>query len=309
MKLPKGVTQITGPSSYYSVGCLFLGLLVVGSLLFSAKSLALEYDVTAKVASPPPTNPAIISSPTDQQHFTVPFISVGGTCGDGAYVLLIRNEALAGVGACSGGTFTITIQLAEGNDLLRAKNYNKTDTEGPSSSPVTVYYDIPQVNTPDAILPELDIKKKDLTDTPPSQSQTSPPSLGQSLFLSAPFTYRVYKVNEVWKGDISVSGGAPPYTVAVDWKDSSVSHLKEATQVIKINHTYTKPSNYQPIIRVTDSQGSTGSLQLLIPVIASSPPTPVLSPLAMAAGIAGIVVLTGLTAAVSFTFKKPSARG
>ena len=123
-------------------------LLALASIIASSSPSRAEIlNITAKVNAPLPTNPAIITSPYDQQHFTNRSIIVSGTCGDGAYVVIYRNSTAAGIGGCTDGTFSITIDLSSGANILQAKVYNITDNEGPASPNITVYYDtIP--NTP-----------------------------------------------------------------------------------------------------------------------------------------------------------------
>lgn len=134
-------------------------LRIAGSLIISATcalllppiSKAETIDVTAKVQSPLPTSPAIITSPSDQQHFTTSSITVLGTCGDGAYVVLYRNSVAAGIGVCNAGAFSIQTELTLGTNQLLAKVFNTTDNEGPQSPPTTVYYDTLQAPGPSPI--------------------------------------------------------------------------------------------------------------------------------------------------------------
>jgi hypothetical protein len=116
-------------------------LLSFGLFFSSIASAQQDLHVSAKVNAPLPTSPAVITSPYDQQHFTNPIITVEGTCGDGAYVMLYRNSVVAGIGACTTGNFSIIIELTSGANILQAKVYNSTDNEGPISPSITVYLD------------------------------------------------------------------------------------------------------------------------------------------------------------------------
>lgn len=134
-------------------GLFCLLLLLSFGLFFSFPSSAQQdIHVTAKINAPLPTSPAVITSPYDQQHFTSPTITVLGTCGDGAYVMLYRNSAVAGIGACTAGNFSIIIELTSGANILQAKVYNSTDNEGPVSASITVYLD----NIPTQPMPPLE---------------------------------------------------------------------------------------------------------------------------------------------------------
>lgn len=134
-------------------GFLSLLLLLSFGLFFSSPSSAQQdIHVSAKVNAPLPTSPAVITSPYDQQHFTNPTITVQGTCGDGAYVILYRNSVVAGIGACTAGNFSIIIELTSGANILQAKVYNSTDNEGPISTSITIYLD----NIPVQPMPPLE---------------------------------------------------------------------------------------------------------------------------------------------------------
>ena len=103
----------------------------------------MSFDVTAKVSAPLPTDPAVITSPLDQEHFSNPQITVSGTCPNDSYVKVFSGNTLVGVANCTTNTFSTDITLASGPNSLQAKVYNLTDDEGPSSPAITVYYDPP----------------------------------------------------------------------------------------------------------------------------------------------------------------------
>lgn len=325
-----------------------LCLLLTGlGVFFSPTALAQQdLNVLAKVNAPLPTNPAVITSPYDQQHFTAPNITVEGTCGDGAYVTLYRNSAMAGIGTCTGGSFSITIELTTGANILQAKVYNSTDNEGPVSPTVTVYLDtIPaqpmlpletslslKVTSVDgvpftfgsifstsnhplirglappfsnvtisfgpgleckatasangrwscALAPELSIgtymvrvssvSPQGVRSAFPaftiSVTKNIPPSTpaqGLRLMLHFPFNYHVYKVYEPWSGNLVITGGTPPYTVTVDWKDGQFYEKDNInTTPLYLTHVFTSPADYQPIIRAIDQNGNAASLQIAV---------------------------------------------
>jgi hypothetical protein len=121
-------------------------LVAAAIVIFSSpveNTKAEAFDVTATVNAPPPTSPAVITSLSDQQHVNISQVTVSGTCGDGAYVVLYRNGQLSGTAACIAGTFSVQANLSLGANELQAKNYNITDNEGPQSTPIVVHYDIP----------------------------------------------------------------------------------------------------------------------------------------------------------------------
>lgn len=325
----------------------FLGLLLLSlGILFSPSTLAQQdLHVSAKVNAPFPTSPAIITSPYDQQHFTTSTITVEGTCGDGAYVTLYRNSVVAGIGACTAGTFSIVIELTNGANILQAKVYNSTDNEGPTSPAITVYLDaIPAQPMPPletslslrvtsvdgipftfgrtfstsnhplirglappfsivtisfgpgieckatasangrwacALAPELDIGTYTVyvTSVSPQGVRSvfpvftinvtknippSTPAQGLRLMLHFPYNYHIYKVYEPWSGNLVITGGTPPYTVTVDWRDGEFYEKDNInTTPLYLTHVFTSPGDYQPIIRATDQNGNAASLQIV----------------------------------------------
>ena len=127
------------PSKRHSVRHAFAGILclILAVLASPLTTQADTLDVTARIDAPLPTSPAIITSPLDQQHLDASPIIVSGTCGDGAYVILYLNGAVAGTGVCTSGNFSIQASVVTGENKLQAKVYNSTDNEGPQSPTVT----------------------------------------------------------------------------------------------------------------------------------------------------------------------------
>jgi hypothetical protein len=124
---------------------LFCICLLLSSLLPVAQSNAQSYDVTAKVAPPPPTSPAIITAPSNFEHFTTPIITVEGTCSaDTGYVVISRNGATLGMPLCENGVFSVEIKLEPDANILQAAAFNGGG-EGPLAPPITVYYDPPLI--------------------------------------------------------------------------------------------------------------------------------------------------------------------
>lgn len=129
---------------------LCVGVLVAGSTF---RGQAVSYDVTATVPAPILTEAAIITDPVANQHVTTDQIVVVGTCPPLSYVKLYRNDLFGGVATCTGGQFSIQTSLLAGANNLQARVLNLTDSEGPSSSAITVYYDVPVVVEPPAAIP------------------------------------------------------------------------------------------------------------------------------------------------------------
>jgi len=156
--------------------------LLFSSLLHVVQSSAQSYDVTAKVAPPPPTSPAIITSPTNFQHFTTPIITVEGTCSpDTAYVVISRNGVTVGMPLCENGAFSVEIELERDVNILGAIAFNGGG-EGPSVPPITVYFDPPLISS--SILSFLGIdntKPGQLLELPAILNQPYPQSVSPRL--------------------------------------------------------------------------------------------------------------------------------
>jgi hypothetical protein len=121
------------------------GVILAGS---TYQSLAASYDVTAAVSAPLITAPAVIGTPSHSEHVTAAQVTVAGTCPVASYVKLYRGTTFSGAATCAATNFQIQTTLTSGVNQLQAKVYNVTNDEGPSSPPVTVYYDETIVTPP-----------------------------------------------------------------------------------------------------------------------------------------------------------------
>lgn len=120
----------------------FLFLLCAGVLLCAStfSAAAASYSVNGEVLAPIPTDPAVITSPTNNQQLSPLVQTVSGTCPADTYVEVNDNSALAGIAVCDQNTFQVSVSLSTGLNVLTAQDYNVTNNPGPSSSPVEVYY-------------------------------------------------------------------------------------------------------------------------------------------------------------------------
>ena len=126
------------PMSIMTMMC--VGVLLVAATL---SVFATNYSVTASVPGPIPTTPAIITSPTDGQHFTSADQTFSGSCPDTTYVTLFINGSVAGSAWCSASSFSIITTLPAGASTAQAQDYNSLNQAGPVSGMITAYYDPP----------------------------------------------------------------------------------------------------------------------------------------------------------------------
>ncbi|MEK7152975.1 MAG: hypothetical protein AAB834_03445, partial [Patescibacteria group bacterium] len=216
------------------------------------RSYAESYVVTATVPADQLTEPAIITYPSDQQHLSTAIVDVRGTCPAQSYVKLFRNGNFSGVAQCVNNTFTIRTSLDVGANQLQARVFNLTDSEGPLSSPITVYYDVSAPATP-----------SHPKEPPPARpSPTGPPSTGPLIILTD-YKYQVHYRGDPFEWTLEVRGGRQPYTVIVDWGDDSQSTIEIGEgSPLTITHAFPEIQVYEPLITAVDQNGAVVVLQL-----------------------------------------------
>lgn len=226
-------------TSYPLVGLLLLSVGVFLSVL-SMQVRAVDVVVQAAVNGDPPTVPAVILSPVTDARFTVPTVSVSGTCDPYFFVKIYRNDIFAGSGECSpGGDFTVTIQLFPGRNDLVARTFNVAELEGPPSNTVTVYYDAPV-----------------------------PPPRDGPFYLTTEYFFRAAYTGQKIIWDFGITGGSSPYTVTVSWGDGSSDTITNLTsKSFRLEHLYRSPKNQREFftvtVTVTDADKAQASLQLV----------------------------------------------
>lgn len=96
-------------------------------------------NITAVVQGPPPSTPAIITSPQNNSIVNTTPLVVMGTCQSNLQVIIYNQGAEAGTGTCSSeGTFTINIGLLSGLNVITALNFDAYGRAGPASAAVNV---------------------------------------------------------------------------------------------------------------------------------------------------------------------------
>jgi hypothetical protein len=250
---------------------LAIGVLLVG---WTFQATADDIHVSAKVSAPLPSGPAVITSPGDGSRFTSVPITVSGTCPTDTYVKIYRNNFFSGTAMCTtDGNFTLDIDLFPGQNKLEPKIFNLTDDEGPSSMPVTVFYDVPQQPTGGSS------GNGNAPAQPPAGTSAPVAATSASPFtIKSDFAYRGYKVGQSIEWTFEANGGVPPYAINVDWGDgtNSLVSQKEAGK-ITVNHRYKKvgdgtKGSYKVKASGIDSQGRQTFLQLFLIIVPSGVP-------------------------------------
>lgn len=191
--------------------------------------------IEGKISSPPPTQGATISIPRNGQSFNTLPVTVSGICPDGLLVKLFKNNVFAGSAQCSGGSYSMQIDLFDGQNDLVARVYDALDQPGPDSNIVTVTFDNGTAGFQSRVSLTTTIAKKGAN---PGQTLTWP---------------------------ITVSDGQGPYAISVDWGDGKAPDLisRQFAGTFDIQHVYDNPGVYTIIIKATDANGGVAYLQLV----------------------------------------------
>jgi hypothetical protein len=227
-------------TSYVPLGML---LLVVGlSLIVYTASASSpgpapgSIGLTGTVPSNPPTTPATITSPTDQQHVTTSPLHVTGTCPAGTLVEIYKNDIFAGSTICSDkGTYSLDVDLLFGTNKIIARIYDVLNQAGPDSATVTVTYDV--LPTQSTALTPLDLG-------------------GTQLLLNTSAVFRGTFPGQELTIPLSIIGGAPPYAVNILWGDNGNTIVpRNNNESFNTGHNYAKAGTYQISIQATDAAG------------------------------------------------------
>lgn len=188
-----------------------------------------------RISAPPPTQAATISIPRSGQSFSTLPVTVSGICPKDTLVKLFKNNVFAGSAQCNNGSYSLIIDLFDGQNDLIARVYDALDQAGPDSNTVTVSYVTDQVGFKDRVSLTSPIAKKGAN---PGQLLTWP---------------------------ITLSDGEGPYAISVDWGDGKTPDLisRQFPGDFNIQHTYDKPGVYNILIKATDKNGGVAYLQLV----------------------------------------------
>lgn len=220
---------------------LFIGLAIV--VLFSAGTLHAQspspqdgaIGVQGTLSSPPPSQAATISVPTNGQGFNSLPVAVSGLCPNDLLVKVFKNNVFAGSVMCEGGSYSLVIDLFNGQNELVARVFDALDQAGPDSNIVNVIF----------------------TDTRQGTSSR--------VSLTSNFAKRGANPGQTLTWPIILSGGEGPYAVSVDWGDGKTPDLisQQFPGTFDIKHVYDSPGVYNIIIKATDKNGGVAFLQLV----------------------------------------------
>jgi hypothetical protein len=191
--------------------------------------------IEGEIPSNPPTTAPGISIPRNGQVFTSIPITVSGTCGKNYLVEIFKNNVFAGSAICKNGSYSIQIDLFDGQNDLIARQYDALNQAGPDSAVTTVTFN---------------------NFVPGGASRPT---------ITSSFAKRGANPGESLSWPITLSGGAGPYAISVDWGDKSTEELisRSAPGTFNIQHTYTQSGIYNVTVKATDASGASAFLQVV----------------------------------------------
>lgn len=196
-------------------------------------------NISGTVPGNPPTQPAVITSPSNKQQFVTNRITVSGTCPLFTTVLIYRNNVFAGSTPClANGTFSLDITLTTGQNDLVARVIDSLNQFGPDSTMVSVYYN------------------KELTPTG---------QFGSSLILVTDAVYRgSFPGDEIFL-DLTIVGGMASYALIINWGDGQEELIAlDAQGKNNFSHIYKQPGIYTVSFTATDKNKQTAYLQTVV---------------------------------------------
>jgi len=220
----------------FIVGLMLVGFSVTTFVEASPPPQAESVSLTGTVPKAPPKEGATIDVPSDQKHFTTSPITVSGTCPASTLVEIYKNDIFAGSAPCeTNGTYSVQIDLLYGKNVLTAQVFDVLNQAGPTSKPVTIFYDA----TP-----------------PPAASLSALNFLGTQLLIHTEAVYRGTFPGQTLNVPISLLGGIGPYAVSIDWGDGGKSIIPRSdNSIFNAPHIFKKAGTYKITIEVTDSSG------------------------------------------------------
>ncbi len=196
--------------------------------------------LSGTVRGPAPSTAAVIVTPQSGSHTSASPVTVSGTCTPGTFVSVEKNQIFGGVVTCrDDGTFTLLVDLFDGSNTLVAQISDALGQNGPDSTPVTVFYDVPSTSLSGGLV-------------------------GRQLFIESASNVLGTDPNQALVRTITIVGGVGPYAISWDWGDGKSDLASQSEEgAVRTSHSYEHAGTYRVIVRVTDSVGNSSLLQLV----------------------------------------------
>lgn len=188
-----------------------------------------------EIKKPPPDKAAIITVPGNGQTFSATPITVAGICETDLLVEIYKNNVFGGSTICKNGSFSLQVDLFDGQNDLIARVYDSLNQAGPDSATVSVTYNAPKT------------------------------SVGPRITIISAYAKRGAIPGTSLTYPMTISGGIGPYAVSIDWGDKSTTDLSSRSFAGEFSpeHTYKQAGIYTIIVRATDAGGNTAYLQVV----------------------------------------------
>lgn len=211
-----------------------IGLAIISQPVHAAQEQG-SVGMEGRISSPPPTSGATISIPRSGQSFNTLPVTVSGLCPNGLLIKLFKNNVFAGSVECKNGSFSMIIDLFDGQNDLVARVYDALDQAGPDSNTVSVSFN------------------------------NAKPNFSGRVSLTSTIAKKGSNPGEVLTWPITISDGDGPYALSVDWGDGKTPDLisQAFPGTFNITHVYDNPGVYNIIIKATDKNGGVAYLQLV----------------------------------------------
>ncbi len=224
-------------SYFFAIG--FFAVLLFAAVPINSVAAATQKSgsvgLQGEVAAPPPATGATITTPTNGQTFTSIPVRVSGLCPADVLVKIFKNQVFAGSIQCQNGSYSLQIDLFSGKNDLVARVYDALDQAGPDSNTVSVTFNDAKYG-----------------------------GVGKRISLTSNYAKRGANPNDTLTWPISISGGAGPYAVSVDWGDGTIDlKSQEFPGNMDLAHVYTSSGVYNIIIIATDKNGDSAFLQVV----------------------------------------------
>lgn len=228
--LPHAHTSYSGLSIVLIFFC--LAFIFIQHLSVLADSIV----VTANVPAPLPTVAPVITYPVNNANIAYSSTVVRGTCqilSPASIIALYRGDTLLGSTICSNaGTFKLSIDLIDGQNMVTPKSFNSLGDAGPVGLPVSLFFT---------------------------------PLTAQNVFsLTSDMPFITYKPNQTFDWNVYIKGGEKPYNLYINWGDNSSQALnKQEDGKVVLSHSYSSTKNYKISVTAIDKLSKERSLEIL----------------------------------------------
>jgi hypothetical protein len=195
-----------------------------------------SYGLQATKTQAPPTTGATISVPGSGSSSASSPITISGVCPNGLLVEVFDNGVLEGAQICTGGSFSLKINLFNGQNNISAVVYDDLNQAGPTSNTVIVNASSPNLK-----------------------------SFGEQLTLTSVYGRLGVNPGNTLTWPLEIAGGTGPYAFSINWGDGSPVQLKSqlTNGTVNITHVYNNSGIYNVTVSAADTDGATAFIQLV----------------------------------------------